>query len=69
MLFIEQALQNNLGAGELSGGLAILAWTFILKLVTSPIYELAIKEPARYSKDKSDFLFEKMEDANSEFNE
>ena len=64
---MEQAIQNNIGAGELSGGLAIIAWTLLLKILTSPIYELSIKEPARSSKDRTEFFKEKIKDSGDYF--
>ena len=42
--FLEVATAHN---GNLSGGYALLAWILLLRLITLPIQEAALKEPAR----------------------
>lgn len=55
ILFIEQTM-HNIGAGQLSEGLTIIAWTLILRFLCAPFYEITTKEVARYAKSKHDFL-------------
>ena len=50
LLFVMHFLENNLHIETGSAGLAILIWTLALRMLTTPLYEVSVKEPAKAKK-------------------
>lgn len=60
---------STYGLGDNSAGFAILAWAIVLKILTTPFYEAAVKEPIQFTSNVTDYVWKNITNKEGEFDE